>query len=98
MFLPGVGGPRRWEVLSREAVVVGTRQWWGRGFTRWDLRSKRRRQRRMLKVVVAIVGEVPVIGYNQRPGWQNRFKSVVGAGAHGRLRPGGKIAVARGKI
>jgi hypothetical protein len=52
----------------------------------------------MLGVVVAIVGEVTVIDYNQRPGWWNQFKSVAGMGAHGGLHPGGRIAVVRGKI
>jgi hypothetical protein len=64
MLLLGVGGPHRWEVLSQEAVIIHMRQWWGRGSPRWDLRSKRQQQRRMLGVVVAIVGEVTVIGYN----------------------------------
>jgi hypothetical protein len=30
MFLRGVGGPRQHARLSREAVVIGTRHWWGR--------------------------------------------------------------------
>jgi hypothetical protein len=33
MFLRGVGGPRRQAKLSREAVVIGTRHWWGREFS-----------------------------------------------------------------
>jgi hypothetical protein len=97
MLLRGVGGPQR-RALSREAVVVGTRQWWDEDPLTRGLHSKRRRLRRMLGVFIAIIGEVGVIGSNRRLGWQNRFKSVARTGAHDGIHPEDGIMVACGEI
>jgi hypothetical protein len=55
--------------------------------------SKRWRQRRMLGLIVAIVGELSIIGSNRRLGWRNWFKSVARTGAYNGIHPGGGIAV-----
>jgi hypothetical protein len=84
MLLREVGGPRRRVGMSQEAVIVGMRWWWGHGSARGQFALEET--------------TTDIVGSNRRPGWRNYLKLVAGVGAHGGLRPGGEIVVARGRV